>query len=221
MRGAPTRPATSLLLLALLVPLAACSSAARPISTSAGAPVSSGRSPTASPGSPPGTAAPAGTARAGTGPAGTGPTGTGPTGTAAAAATAPAAFGGSAAAAEAPAHRGSVTVRVVRPVAATGTADAAVSCVATASGVYVALVSKAVAGGYDNSFTLRISGFHGAGSYRAVLSASVSGPRGAVASLKAVAGIPAVITRAGGTFTVNTTGTTGHTLAATVAWTCP
>ena len=65
-------------------------------------------------------------------------------------------MGGSAAAAAAPGHRGSVTVAESKPVLAHGTATAPVTC-ETSSAVYVALVSRAQAGGYTYSFTVRVA----------------------------------------------------------------
>jgi hypothetical protein len=127
--------------------------------------------------------------------------------------------GGSAAAA-APGHRGSVTVAEARPVLAHGTAAAAVTC-QTSSSVYVALVSKAEAGGYSHSFTVRVAGYHGPGRYRGTLSATVTGAHGPVAALTGVTDPAVTLTGNGGTFTINTTGTGDHSLDATVSWICP
>lgn len=201
MHCVPTRPATPLVLLALLLPLAACSSARHSISTSAGAP---NRSAAASPGTSPG-AARSGSAI--------------PSGTAAPAPQT-GGFAGSAAAAAAPAHRGSVTVLITRPVTVSGAAAAPVSCVAT-SGLYVALVSRAQVGGYTHSFTVRVAGYHGTGAYRGQVSVAMTGPQGTLAALNAVGGIPVAITRAGGSAAVRASGSGHRTLDATLSWTCP
>jgi hypothetical protein len=128
--------------------------------------------------------------------------------------------GGSAAAAAAPGHRGSVTVAESKPVLAHGTATAPVTC-ETSSAVYVALVSRAQAGGYTHSFTVRVAGYHGPGRYRGTLSATVTGPHGTVAALTGVTDPAVTVTGAGGTFAISTTGSGDHTLDATVSWACP
>ncbi|HEY1672552.1 MAG TPA: hypothetical protein VGG50_07530 [Streptosporangiaceae bacterium] len=128
--------------------------------------------------------------------------------------------GGSAAAAAAPGHRGSVTVAESKPVLAHGTATAPVTC-ETSSAVYVALVSRAQAGGYTHSFTVRVAGYHGPGRYRGTLSATVTGPHATVAALTGVTDPAVTVTGAGGTFAISTTGSGDHTLDATVSWACP
>ncbi len=128
--------------------------------------------------------------------------------------------GGSAAAAAAPDHRGSVTVAESEPVLAHGTATAPVTC-ETSSAVYVALVSRAQAGGYTHSFTVRVAGYHGPGRYRGTLSATVTGPHGTVAALTGVTDPAVTVTGAGGTFAISATGSGDHTLDATVSWACP
>lgn len=124
------------------------------------------------------------------------------------------------AAALAPGHAGSVTVADLRPVRANGTASAPVTCEAAGS-VYVALISRASAGGLVHSFTVRVTGYHGAGQYRGTLSATVTGPHGTVASLTGVSATAVALTRAGGTFRVDVTGSGDHTLDTTVKWECP
>ena len=201
MRGRPGQRIARLVVLSGLVVLTGCGSPHRSLSTSAGAPRAAQPSPTAEPS----TAA--------------GPTGA-VTGTAAGAAPAAPVAGGSAVAAAAPAHRGSVTVAEVKPVAAHGTAAAPVTC-ETSGTVYVALVSQAEAGGYRHSFTLRVAGYHGPGKYRGTLSATVAGPSGTVAALTGVTDPEVTVTGTGGTFTIDTTGTGDHSLDATVSWVCP
>ena len=212
MRSAPTRTATSanrVALISLAVPLglatlAGCSSLRHPLPTAAGAPRAAAPSPTVAPSIAP-TVAATGTA------AGVAPGAPGARGATAVA--------GSVAAA-APAHRGSVTVAVAKPVLARGQATAPVTC-ETSSAVYVALVSKAQAGGYSHSFTVRVAGYHGPGRYRGTLSATVTGPHGPVAALTGVTDPAVMVTATGGSFAIDTTGTGDHSLDATVSWVCP
>jgi hypothetical protein len=192
---------SGLVVLTGLVMLTGCGSAHHPLSTSAGAPRAAQPSPTTEPST------------------ATGPT-VAATGTAAGAAPVASVAGGSAAAAAAPAHRGSVTVAEVKPVAAHGTATAPVTC-ETSSAVYVALVSQAQAGGYSHSFTLRVPGYHGPGKYRGTLSATVAGPSGTVAALTGVTDPEVTLTGTGGTFVIDAAGTGDHSLDATVSWVCP
>jgi hypothetical protein len=201
MRSTPAQRIARLAGLVALTGLAGCSSAHHTLSTSAGAPRAAQPSPTAE----------LSTA--------SGPT-VAATGTAAGAAPLASVAGGSAVAAAAPAHRGSVTVAEVKPVAAHGTAIAPVTC-KTSSAVYVALVSKAQAGGYSHSFTLRVADYHGPGKYRGTLSATVAGPSGTVAALTGVTDPEVTVTGTGGAFTIDTAGTGDHSLDATVSWICP
>jgi hypothetical protein len=119
-----------------------------------------------------------------------------------------------------PGHHGSVTVAESKPVLADGTATAPVTC-ETSSAVYVALVSRAQAGGYTHSFTVRVADYHGPGRYRGTLSATVTGPQGTVAALTGVTDPAVSVTGTGGTFAISTTGSGDHTLDATVSWACP
>ena len=230
MPSAPARTARFATLVALLIPVAACSSAHHSLSTSAGAPR---RSPSVMPGAgvtsgAPPTVVPATVGATGTaGGPGSGGQGAGAGGAfgarGAAGVGAPgvgaAGVGGSAAAAG-PARRGTVTVAEYNPVLAHGTATAPVTC-ETSGAVYVALVSKAQAGGFAHSFTVRVTGYRGPGQYRGTLSATVTGPHGTVAALTRVAGTAVTVTRSGGTFSVNVTGSGNHSLDATVRWSCP
>ena len=120
----------------------------------------------------------------------------------------------------APGHAGSVTVADLRPVRASSTASAPVTCEATGS-IYVALISKAAAGGLVHSFTVRVTGYHGGGQYRGTLSATVAGAHGTVASLTRVSAVAVALTATGGTFRVNVAGSGDHTLDTTVKWECP
>ncbi len=224
MRSAPTRTATlaraALLFSLAVVPLAACSSPHHQISTSAGAP----RQPAPSvrgtgaasaapvPVRPSGTAAGGVAVAAGPGSTAVAGSGTGGSGGASG-------ISGSAAAL-APGHAGSVTVADLRPVRANGTATAPVTCEAAGS-TYVALISKAAAGGLVHSFTVRVSGYHGSGQYRGTLSATVTGAHGTVASLTGASAVTVAVTKTGGTFRINVTGSGDHTLDTTVKWVCP
>ena len=222
MRSAPTRPATlalaALLVPLAVVPLAACSSPHHQISTSAGAPRQP--APSVTEGTGPASAAPEPVKPSGT--AGGVAVAAGPGSTAVAGAGGSSGAGGvgGSAAALAPGHAGSVTVADLRPVKAHGTATAPVSCEASGS-VYVALISKAAAGGLVHSFTVRVSGYHGSGQYRGTLSATVTGAHGTVASLTGATAVTVAVTRTGGTFRINVTGSGDHTLDTTVKWVCP
>ena len=225
MRSAPTRPAT-LALAALLtslavVPLAACSSPHHRISTSAGAPRQPAPSVTRGTGrasAAPVPVTPSGTAAGGAAVA-VGPGSTAVAGGSGSGSGSGAGGMGGSAAALAPGHAGSVTVADLRPVRANGTASAPVTCEAAGS-VYVALISRASAGGLVHSFTVRVTGYHGAGQYRGTLSATVTGPHGTVASLTGVSVTAVALTQAGGTFWVDVTGSGDHTLDTTVKWEC-
>jgi hypothetical protein len=231
MRSAPTRTATfalaALLVPLAVVPLAACGSPHHQISTSAGAPrqpapsVTRGTSAARAapvPVQPSGTAASGAAIAAGpgstavAGDSGAGGSGAGGSGGASG-------ISGSAAAL-APGHAGSVTVADLRPVRANGTATAPVTCEAAGS-TYVALISRAAAGGLVHSFTVRVTGYRGAGQYRGTLSATVTGAHGTVASLTGASAVTVALTKTGGTFRVNVTGSGDHTLDTTVKWVCP
>ncbi len=226
MRSAPTGTATlaraALLFSLAVVPLAACSTPHHQISTSAGAP----RQPAPSVrGTGPASAAPvpvrpSGTAAGGAAvAAGPGSTAVAGSGSGAGGSSGASGIGGSAAAL-APGHAGSVTVADLRPVRANGTATAPVTCAAVGS-TYVALISKAAAGGLVHSFTVRVSGYHGSGQYRGTLSATVTGTHGTVASLTGASAVTVAVTKTGGTFRINVTGSGDHTLDTTVKWVCP
>ena len=59
------------------------------------------------------------------------------------------------------------------------------------------------------------------GSYHALVTLTVTGPQGGIASVSGVPAEPVTITSTGGTFTIDQTGNDGKTLDATVTWTCP
>lgn len=231
MRSAPTRTATfalaALLVPLAVVPLAACGSPHHQISTSAGAPRQPAPSVTrgtSAAGAAPVPVQPSGTAAGGAAiAAGPGSTavagGSGAGGSGAGGSGGASGISGSAAAL-APGHAGSVTVADLRPVRANGTATAPVTCEAAGS-TYVALISRAAAGGLLHSFTVRVTGYRGAGQYRGRLSATVTGAHGTVASLTGASAVTVALTKTGGTFRVNVTGSGDHTLDTTVKWVCP
>ena len=73
-----------------------------------------------------------------------------------------------------------------------------------------------------HSSSVRIAPYHGPGSYHALVTLTITGPRGGVAAAASrIPDAPATITSSGGSFTINTTGSHGRAVAATVSWTCP
>jgi hypothetical protein len=226
MRSAPARTATfalaALLIPLAVIPLAGCSSPHHQISTSAGAPRQP--APSVTRGSGAASAAPVPVRPSGTAAGGAaiaaGPGATAVAGGSGAGGSSGAAGVGGSAAALAPGHAGPVTVADLRPVRANGTTTAPVTCKATGS-VYVALISRAAAGGLVHSFTVRVNGYHGTGQYRGTVSATVTGTHGTVAALTGISAVAVALTRTGGTFRVNVTGSGDHTLDTTVTWKCP
>ena len=135
-----------------------------------------------------------------------------------AAAAAPATAAGSGAAA-APAA-GTVAVSMTSPVSENWTADAKVTCAQTAV-LYLASADNTEVAGYNHSFAVRVAPYRGPGSYHALVTLTVTGPQGGIASVSGVPAEPVTITSTGGTFTIDQTGSNGQTLDATVTWTCP
>jgi hypothetical protein len=106
------------------------------------------------------------------------------------------------------------------PQSKTWTANAAVTCARTAV-LYLASADGSDDAGYNESLAVRVALYRGPGSYHALVTLTVTGPQGGIAS---VSGVPAelvTITSTGGTFTIDQTGNDGKTLDATVTWTCP
>lgn len=121
----------------------------------------------------------------------------------------------------APTGTGSLAVTMSSPVPESGTTGASVTCVRTAV-LYLASANNALLSGYDHSFTVRIAPYRGPGTYRAALiTLTVTGPHGGIASASGLLVTPVTVTSSGGTFTINRTGADGRTLDATVTWTCP
>jgi len=128
-----------------------------------------------------------------------------------------AAAGSGAAASPAP---GSVAVSMTSPVSESWTADAQVTCTRTAV-LYLASADNTEVAGYNHSFAVRIAPYRGPGTYHALVTFTVTGPQGGIASISGIPAEPVTITSTGGTFTIDQTGGNGQTLDATVTWTCP
>lgn len=127
------------------------------------------------------------------------------------------AAGSGAAAAPAP---GTVAVSMTSPVSENWTADAKVACAQTAV-LYLASADNTEIAGYNHSFAVRVAPYRGPGSYHALVTLTVTGPQGGIASVSGVPAEPVTITSTGGTFTIDQAGSDGQTLDATVTWTCP
>jgi hypothetical protein len=140
-----------------------------------------------------------------------------PASTASTAAPASAAANSGAAATPAP---GSVVISMTSPQSKTWTANAAVTCARTAV-LYLASADGSDDAGYNESLAVRAAPYRGPGSYHALVTLTVTGPQGGIASVSGVPAEPVAITSTGGTFTIDQTGNDGKTLDATVTWTCP
>ena len=138
--------------------------------------------------------------------------------TASAAGTSPDQAEGTASAQPAATAQGSVTVSVSSPVTDSGTVAVPVSCV-TGPG-YRATVSSAVVQGDQLSFTADIPRYAGPGSYYAVVAVTFRQATGTVTAVGHVSRVPAVITAAGGSFTVSAVGSGGRTFTGSLRWTC-
>jgi hypothetical protein len=132
-------------------------------------------------------------------------------------ATATAAASSGAAATPAP---GTVAVSMTSPVSENWTADAKVTCAQTAV-LYLASADNTEVAGYNHSFAVRVAPYRGPGTYHALVTLTVTGPQGGIASVSGIPAEPVTITSTGGTFTIDQTGNDGKTLDATVTWTCP
>jgi len=115
---------------------------------------------------------------------------------------------------------GSLVVSMTSPVAQTWTAAGAVTCARTAV-LYLASADGSNNAGYNESLAVRVAPFRGPGSYPALVTLTVTGPQGGIASVSGVPANAAAITSTGGTFTIDRTGEDGRTLDATLTWTCP
>ena len=115
---------------------------------------------------------------------------------------------------------GSVVISMTSPQSKTWTANAAVTCARTAV-LYLASADGSDNAGYNESLAVRAAPYRGPGSYHALVTLTVTGPQGGIASVSGVPAEPVTITSTGGTFTVDQAGNDGKTLDATVTWTCP
>ena len=115
---------------------------------------------------------------------------------------------------------GRVAFSMTSPVSENWTADAQVTCARTAV-LYLASADNTEVAGYNHSFAVRVAPYRGPGSYPALVTLTVIGPQGGIASVSGVPAEPVTVTSTGGTFTIDQTGNDGKTLDATVTWTCP
>lgn len=115
---------------------------------------------------------------------------------------------------------GELSISMTSPVAENWTADAKVTCAQTAV-LYLASADNTEVAGYNHSFAVRVAPYRGPGSYHALITLTVTGPDGGIASVSGIPAEPVTITSTGGTFTIDRTDNDGNTLDATVTWTCP
>ena len=115
---------------------------------------------------------------------------------------------------------GSVVIAMTSPQSKTWTANAAVSCARTAV-LYLASADGSDDAGYNESLAVRVAPYRGPGAYHALVTLTVTGPQGGIASASGIPAEPVTITSTGGTFTIDQTGSDGKTLDATVTWACP
>jgi hypothetical protein len=115
---------------------------------------------------------------------------------------------------------GSVVIAMTSPQSKTWTANAAVTCARTAV-LYLASADGSDDAGYNESLAVRVAPYRGPGAYHALVTLTVTGPQGGIASASGIPAEPVTITSTGGTFTIDQTGNDGKTLDATVTWTCP
>lgn len=115
---------------------------------------------------------------------------------------------------------GSVVIAMTSPQSKTWTANAAVTCARTAV-LYLASADGSDDAGYNESLAVRVAPYRGPGAYHALVTLTVTGPQGGIASISGIPAEPVTITSTGGTFTIDQTGSNGQTLDATVTWTCP
>ncbi|OHV60699.1 hypothetical protein BCD48_40695 [Pseudofrankia sp. BMG5.36] len=112
---------------------------------------------------------------------------------------------------------GSESVVITSPVSVSGHIDSGVSC-QTAGAHYVASASGTVHG-YSISNTVVVTGYHGAGTYPALVTFSVAVPD----THYAVNAVPTTvqITDSGGEVSFSATTDGGRTLAGSIVWACP
>lgn len=113
---------------------------------------------------------------------------------------------------------GSVTTSLTSPVSLSGTVSAPVSC--STGRTYRASVTSAEIQGATVSFAVVVVGYRGSGSYPAVVDVTLRQSSGVVTTVAGVSRIPAVLTSAGGSFSVSATGSGGRTVAGSLSWVC-
>jgi hypothetical protein len=87
--------------------------------------------------------------------------------------------------------------------------------------LYLASADGSDDAGYNESLAVRVAPYRGPGAYHALVTLTVTGPQGGIASASGIPAEPVTITSTGGTFTIDQTGSDGKTLDATVTWACP
>jgi hypothetical protein len=93
--------------------------------------------------------------------------------------------------------------------------------VACATGLaYRASVSGAVIDVNQFSASVVVAGYHGPGTYPAVMAVTLRQASGLVTTVAGVSRVPAVITAAGGSFSVSATGSAGRTFTGSLSWVC-
>jgi hypothetical protein len=118
----------------------------------------------------------------------------------------------------APARAGALSASVSAPVIVLGHVATPVLC--ATGGVYQAEESRATIDGNRLRFTVGIVGYHGTGSYSAVVAVTLDQASGVVTTLAGVSQVPATITRTGGSFSVKAIGREGRPFTGSLHWVC-
>ena len=116
------------------------------------------------------------------------------------------------------ARAGTLSASVSAPVTVSGHVATHVLC--ATGGVYQAEESRAIIGGNRLRFTVGIVGYHGPGSYPAVVAVTLDQASGVVTTLAGVSPVRATITRTGGSFSVSAVGREGRTFTGSLHWVC-
>jgi hypothetical protein len=85
---------------------------------------------------------------------------------------------------------------------------------------YRASVSSAVIDGDQFSTSVVVVGYRGPGTYPAVVAVTLRQASSLVTTVAGVSRVPAVITPAGGSFSVSATGSAGRTFTGSLTWAC-
>lgn len=139
-------------------------------------------------------------------------------GTSAGASSAPAPASADATSTVSPPATGSLSASVSSPVVVSGTVPASVTC--QSGRIYRAETSGVTISGNQLSFTVAIAGYHGPGTYPAVVAVTLRQTSGLVTTLAGVSQVPAMITSTGGSFSVSATGGEGRTFTGSLNWVC-